>query len=197
MKRKLVPMLALASGLALTTAACGQKSDNSDNPGGANPTATAPDTGATEAAATPAEQRSRRAVPDRRDPGRQRRNPSIGKAAETWDRPRRSRTSARCSSSDHTKAQGPGGCDRQGDERARPDRNHARRRCRTYKMTTSMSGGGLRQGLRGGDGQGSPEGDRQVPAGSRQQRSRASDRLRQADLPTLKKHLQTAQSLQK
>ena len=55
MKPKLIPALAVACGLVLATAACNSgNGDANDNPGGVNPTATAADTGATEAPGTTA-----------------------------------------------------------------------------------------------------------------------------------------------
>lgn len=195
MKLKLVPLLALASGLTLATAACGSKSSDSDNPGGANPTATAADTGATEAPGTTAgndhaAQFLTNAI--------QADNAEIkaGNAAADMGSTQAVKDYGKMLVSDHTKAK----------DQARqiamamnvpvptgttPDADAE------LKMATSMSGKGFDK-----DFLAAMVKDHQKAIDMFQQEAGSSDPAQVTDLakqtlPTLKKHLQTAQSLQK
>ena len=195
MKLKLVPMLALASGLALATAACGQKSDNSDNPGGANPTATAPDTGATEAAATPASSdHAAQFLTDaiKGDNGEIR----IGQAAESMGSSQGVKDFGKMLVADHTKHKDQAVAIAKAMNVPVPDGTTPEADS-AYKMTTSMSGGGFDK-----DFVSAMIDDHRKDIDKFQQEAASSDPAQVTDfakqsLPTLKKHLQTAQSLQK
>jgi putative membrane protein len=201
MKLKLVPMLALASGLALATAACGgnKNDDNSNNPDGANAAATdtvaAADTGVpaasdTTAAGSHVAQFLTQAIHGD--------NAEIkaGQAAEDMGSTQAVKDFGKMLVADHTKAK----------DQARqvamalnvpvptgttPDADAE------LKMATSMSGAGFDK-----DFLSAMVKDHQKAIDMFQQEAGSSDPAQVTDLakqslPTLKKHLQTAQSLQK
>jgi putative membrane protein len=195
MKLKSVPMLALASGLTLAIAACGSKTDENDNPGGANPTATAPDTGATEAPGTTASADhatqflSNAIMADNAEI-------KAGKAAEDMGSTQAVKDYGKMLVADHTNAKDqasqvamamnvpiPTGTP--------PDADAE------LKMATSMSGSGFDK-----DFLAAMVKDHQNAIDMFQAEAASSDPAQVTDLakqtlPTLKKHLQTAQSLQK
>ena len=192
MKLKLVPALALASGLALATAAC---NSNAENPGGANPTATAADTGATEAPATTAA--SDHAAQFLTDVI-QTNNAEIkfGQAAQDMGSTQGVKDFGKMLVDDHTKANDqakqlamalnvpvPDGTTPEADSE--------------LKMATGMSGAGFDKDFLADMVKG-----HQQAIDKFQQEADSSDPAQVTDfakqtLPTLKKHLQTAQSLQK
>jgi putative membrane protein len=195
MKLKLIPTLALAGGLALATAACGSKTDESDNPGGVNPTATAPDTGATEAApATAGADHAAKFLTD----AIQADNAEIkaGQAAQDMGSTQAVKDFGKMLVADHTKAKDqasqvamamnvpvPSG--------TTPDADAE------LKMATSMSGAGFDK-----DFLSAMVKDHQKAIDMFTEEAASSDPASVTDLakqtiPTLKKHLETAQSLQK
>jgi len=192
MKLKLVPLLALAGGLTLATAACNNKAEN---PGGANPTATATDTGATEAPGTSAPN----------DHAAQfltyviqTNNAEIkfGQAAQDMGSTQAVKDFGKMLVGDHTKAND------QAKELAKalnvpvPDGTTPEADSE-LKMATGMSGAGFDKDFLADMIKGHQQAiDKfQQEAGSSDP-AQATDFAKQT-LPTLKKHLQTAQSLQK
>ena len=195
MKAKLLPMLALASALALATAACGQKSDDNDNPGDANPTATAPDTGATEAApATAGPDHAAQFLTDaiKGDNGEIR----MGQAAQKMGSTQGVKDFGKMLETDHTKhkdmvVQVAKAMNVPIPDGTTPEADSA------YKMATSMSGAGFDK-----DFLAMMVKDHQAAIDKFQQEAASTDPAQVTDLakqslPTLKNHLETAQSLQK
>jgi putative membrane protein len=195
MKPKLIPTLALAGGLALATAACGSKTDETDNPGGVNPTATAVDTGATEAPpATAGADHAAKFLTD----AIQADNAEIkaGQAAQDMGSTQAVKDYGKMLVADHTKAKDqasqvamamnvpvPTG--------TTPDADAE------LKMATSMSGAGFDK-----DFLAAMVKDHQKAIDMFTQEASSSDPAQVTDLakqtiPTLKKHLETAQKLQK
>ena len=195
MKLKSLPTLALASGLTLAIAACGSDKDDNDNPGGVNPTATAPDTGATEAApATAGADHAAKFLTD----AIQADNAEIkaGQAAQDMGSTQAVKDYGKMLVADHTKAKDqtsqvamamnvpvPTGTP--------PDADAE------LKMATSMSGTGFDK-----DFLSAMVKDHQKAIDMFTQESSSSDPAQVTDLakqtlPTLKKHLETAQKLQK
>jgi putative membrane protein len=187
-------MLALASGLALATAACGSNNDDNDNPGGVNPTATA-DTGATEApppanAADHAAQFLTDAIMAD--------NAEIkaGQAAQDMGSTQAVKDYGKTLVSDHTKAKDQASAIAKAmnvpiPTGTPPDADSE------LKMTTSMSGAGFDK-----DFLAMMVKDHQAAIDKFQQEAASTDPAQVTDLakqslPTLKKHLETAQSLQK
>lgn len=201
MKLRLVPMLALASGLALATAACGGKGDNNDNPGGANPTATSPDTGAPAATTTSAmagaataNDHAAQFLTDaiKGDNGEIR----FGHAAIDMGQSQGVKDFGKMLVADHTKhkdqaVQIAKAMNVPVPDGTTPESDSA------YKMTTSMSGAGFDK-----DFISAMIDDHKKDIDKFQQEAASSDPAQVTDfakqsLPTLKKHLQTAESLQK
>jgi putative membrane protein len=191
---KLLPALALASGLALATAACNSNNDDNDNPGGVNSTATA-DTGPTEAAppangADHAAQFLTDAIMSD--------NAEIkaGQAAQDMGLTQAVKDYGKTLVADHTKAKDqasavakamnvpiPTGTPPEADS--------------GLKMAMSMSGAGFDK-----DFLAMMVKDHQAAIDKFQQEAASTDPAQVTDLakqslPTLKKHLETAQSLQK
>jgi putative membrane protein len=192
MKLKLVPWLALASGLALATAAC---NNSAENTGGANPSATSTDTGAAEAPGTSAaNDHAGQFLTD----VIQTNNAEIkfGQAAQDMGSTQGVKDFGKMLVDDHTKANDqakqlamalnvpvPDGTTPQADSE--------------LKMATDMSGKGFDKDFLADMVKG-----HQQAIDKFQQEADSSDPAQVTDfakqtLPTLKKHLQTAQSLQK
>ena len=205
MKLKSVPMLAVASGLALATAACGKRDNASNDPGEANATATdttvatdtsapattdtAAATGATAASSHAAQFLTNAIEADNAEI-------KAGQAAEDMGSAQAVKDYGKMLVNDHTKAKDqasqvamalnvpvPTGTP--------PDADAE------LKMATSMSGAGFDK-----DFLAAMIKDHQKAIDMFQQEADSSDPapvtdLAKATLPTLKKHLQTAQSLQK
>lgn len=196
MKLSLVPMLALASGLALATAGCGHKDDNG-NPGGANPTATSVDTGAptaTGTATTAANDHAAQFLTDaiKGDNGEIR----MGKAAQDMGQSQGVKDFGKMLESDHSKHKDQAVAIAKAMNVPIPDGTTPEADS-AYKMTTSMSGAGFDK-----DFVSAMIDDHKKDIDKFQQEAGSSDPAQVTDfarqsLPTLKKHLQTAQSLQK
>jgi putative membrane protein len=192
MNLKSVPMLALASGLTLAIAACGSKSDENANSGGASPTATATDTGA--ANATAANDHAAKFLSD----AVQADNAEIefGQAAQKMGSTQGVKDFGKMLVDDHSAHKDKVMQLAQSMNVTLPTGTTAAADSE-LKMATSMSGMGFDK-----DFVTAMVKDHKAAIDMFQQEADSSDPapvtdLAKATLPTLKKHLQTAQSLQK
>lgn len=195
MKPRLIPSLAVASALALATAACNSSSDNNDNPGGANPTATAADTGATEAA--PAAAASDHAAMFLTD-AIQGDNGEIayGKKAQELGTTQGVKDFGKMLVEDHTKARDQAVAVAKAMNVPIPDGIKPEKQ-KMIDMATGMSGAGFDK-----DFIKDMIDDHKKDIDKFQQEAGSTDPAQVTDLakqtlPTLKKHLEKAQSLQK